>query len=426
MRERINLQDLIILLAGKSEITKKEAELFLREYLNVINEGLLNDHIVKLKNLGSFKTALINERESIDVNTGERVLLPAHYRISYAPDTQLAQTINEPFALFEGVELINDSILANTKAEDEDEDEEDTVAEAPMIETVPIIEEVPVQILENIEKKPEIVTEKKPEIIVEKNTKNKEDIDPIEEFTKIFNPPRDEEGERPIFRAKRKKRKRFPWEWILCVLVLFGVGWFYYTIESREKEEIESIRATFISPAKKTTLDSIKEHADSVVIDSETIINNATVDTTQQNSSIPSLLLRNSVEAIKEKTPIVEEKKEEDQPVVPVETPKEQTTTPAVTAEKPSTPTTTISNAQQPKVRTIRAGESLRVLALEEYGDKAFWIYLYLENKSSIANPNNIPIGAKIVIPPAAKYGINKNNPESIRKANELARQNRN
>jgi nucleoid DNA-binding protein len=420
MSEKINLQDLVTLLAGKSEITKKEAEVFLREYLNIINEELLKDEIVKLKGLGTFKTTLINERASVDVTTGERVLIPAHYRISYIPDTQLAQTINEPFALFEGVELENDTLLANvgTGEEDDDNDEEIEVAEeTPVVEQTLVIEKqlvsevVEKQVAETMEEKPEeivekksiVVIEKKPEIIAENKPEVpevKEEIDPITEFAKISNPLREETAnERPTFRAQRKRKRRFPWEWILCVLVLAGVGWFYHTVETKEKKENENIRAVFVPQKQVMRADSIEVATDSVAV----------VDTMKLQSSVPPMLLRNPAE-----TPKTEEKKEEVKRAAKV---------PVIQTETPREPVVANNNTSNPKVRKITSGSTLRLIALEEYGNKAFWIYLYLENKDRIPNPNNVSVGTEIVIPPAAKYGIDNNSQESIRKANELARQ---
>lgn len=70
---------------------------------------------------------------------------------------------------------------------------------------------------------------------------------------------------------------------------------------------------------------------------------------------------------------------------------------------------------------TIRPGIFLTTLALKHYGHKAFWVYIYEENKSHIKNPDVIAIGTKLIIPDASKYGIDAKNKESIDKAKELA-----
>jgi hypothetical protein len=65
----------------------------------------------------------------------------------------------------------------------------------------------------------------------------------------------------------------------------------------------------------------------------------------------------------------------------------------------------------------------LTLLALKEYGDKSFWVYIYEENKQLIKSPDAVSVGTVLTIPPATKYGIDKNNPESIKKARAKADQ---
>jgi len=115
MKEKISLQDLSVLLAEKSAITKKEAETFLREYFEIMNEELIKSGLLKIKDLGTFKLSLMENRESIDVTTGERVLIPAHYKVAFTPDKKLTEIVNEPFAFFETTEINDESILEELK-----------------------------------------------------------------------------------------------------------------------------------------------------------------------------------------------------------------------------------------------------------------------------------------------------------------------
>jgi nucleoid-associated protein YgaU len=70
---------------------------------------------------------------------------------------------------------------------------------------------------------------------------------------------------------------------------------------------------------------------------------------------------------------------------------------------------------------TVTAGQRLTSIALDEYGDKAFWIYIYMENKSILSNPDVLPVGVRISLPPAEKYGIDNNDPASVQRAIDLA-----
>ena len=105
MNERLSLQDLIDLLAKKQEITKKEAEVFLRELIAVISETIESNESVKIKDFGTFKLVKVNARKSVDVNTGEAIEIAAHYKLSFTPDKLLKEAINRPFVHFESVVL---------------------------------------------------------------------------------------------------------------------------------------------------------------------------------------------------------------------------------------------------------------------------------------------------------------------------------
>lgn len=120
MNEKINIQDIIALLAQKSDISKKDAELFIKAFLDSTEAALLEDQRVKIKDLGTFKLILNSERSSIHVATGERVVIPAHYKISFTPDNELSDKVNEPFALFEPVEINDED--ESPKKEDQNRD----------------------------------------------------------------------------------------------------------------------------------------------------------------------------------------------------------------------------------------------------------------------------------------------------------------
>jgi nucleoid DNA-binding protein len=130
MNEKISLQDLSLLLSEKASITKKEAETFLRTYFEIMNEEIIRSGLLKIKDLGAFKLSRVEDRESIDVTTGERVLIPSHYRVTFSPDKKLAETVNEPFAFFETVEIEEDLEKEEINSKEESiAEEKETVEE---------------------------------------------------------------------------------------------------------------------------------------------------------------------------------------------------------------------------------------------------------------------------------------------------------
>lgn len=109
MNNRLNIQDIALLLAERVGRDKADTELFLRALIEEVTEGVCADHQVKVRGLGTFKVILVEERESVHVNTGERFLIPAHPKFTFLPDKELREQVNRPFSIFETTEL-NDGV----------------------------------------------------------------------------------------------------------------------------------------------------------------------------------------------------------------------------------------------------------------------------------------------------------------------------
>lgn len=128
-------------LAEKSGLGQIEAELFIRKMFDVCHQGLAADKIVKMRWLGTFKVTSVKERESVDVNTGERIVIEGRDKISFTPDNILKEIVNRPFAQFETV-IVNDGVdfeSIDKKYEDslEDEEQEESLEKPkPIIEVV--------------------------------------------------------------------------------------------------------------------------------------------------------------------------------------------------------------------------------------------------------------------------------------------------
>ncbi|OCW93203.1 hypothetical protein A9168_12385 [Macellibacteroides sp. HH-ZS] len=127
MNNKLTIQELATLLSVKSGKDTYEAERFIRELIAVVSDGLLSDKMVKVKGLGTFKIVLVEDRESIHVNTGERILIPAHYKCSFLPDTDLKELVNRPFSIFETTEIGDSASFQDMEmADDSDEDDVDS------------------------------------------------------------------------------------------------------------------------------------------------------------------------------------------------------------------------------------------------------------------------------------------------------------
>lgn len=107
MDKKILVQELADALAKSKEISKKDAESFVRGVFEIIEEYLVTDKIVKIKELGTFKLIVVDSRESVNVNTGERIRIASHAKVTFTPDKALADLVNRPFSDFETV-ILND------------------------------------------------------------------------------------------------------------------------------------------------------------------------------------------------------------------------------------------------------------------------------------------------------------------------------
>lgn len=133
---KISLSDLAQRLAEKSGISQQDAELFIRKMFDVANEGLQADKLVKMKWLGTFKVMAVKDRESVDVNTGERIIIEGRDKISFTPDNILKEIVNKPFAQFETV-VVNDGVDFDEIDRKFENAEEDGPVSDSTLESVP-------------------------------------------------------------------------------------------------------------------------------------------------------------------------------------------------------------------------------------------------------------------------------------------------
>ena len=120
---KVSIQDIAKAIAGKHGLSQNDAEKFVAALFDIINEGLHKEKIVKVKGLGTFKVIDVRERESVNVNTGERVVIESHGKITFTPDPIMRDLVNKPFAKFETV-VLNDGVdLDEMSKIQEDNDE---------------------------------------------------------------------------------------------------------------------------------------------------------------------------------------------------------------------------------------------------------------------------------------------------------------
>lgn len=438
MNERLSLQDLIDLLAKKQEITKKEAEVFLRELIAVISETIESNESVKIKDFGTFKLVKVNARKSVDVNTGEAIEIAAHYKLSFTPDKLLKEAINRPFAHFESVVLEEGVSFDNIEKDEtinieEADEEEDVSVDEETNEVSPTPTADPQQV-ENEDFMPELVSEDTT-IIETENTAPHTEEEEVEEINNreeearqsdneaiapsetenISEPLTDEVSEERILEYKQrieeaklaakekdleyerlvketrqaaKRRKKFVslGFFIFLIIAAFLIGGLYFQEIARFLTEGPTGNGNTAMVADNQNIDEQK--TDTLAVSSDSIAKAKEQDSIAivTEKTLPS---ENSIKPQTQKT---------EQP----------------TATKGNTPLAII---------TIEPGNTLRNISLKYYGHKSFCVYIYEENKDKIKNINSIPLGTKLTIPSPSKYGINLQDQASLDKAKAKERE---
>lgn len=183
---RIGITELARMLSSKHNMSQADAENFVRLMFAVVGDGLEQEKLVKIKSFGTFKMGSVKDRESVDVNTGERIVIEGRNKINFTPDNALRDFVNRPFAQFETV-MINDGVdfeAVDRKYEsigDNAPPSSDTPEQAGPMEdqaqkaeepTKAGVEEAPIQVVEEVpapivEEALSPVTEEEPAPIVE-------------------------------------------------------------------------------------------------------------------------------------------------------------------------------------------------------------------------------------------------------------------
>lgn len=387
MNEKITLQDLVELLSEKNDMTKKNADAFLRCMFDLIEEALTNEKYVKIKGLGTFKLTEVDSRESMNVNTGERIEIQGHTKISFTPDTTMKELINKPFSHFEtvvlndGVELEDTPFDVEPKVEEMADEMVEKIIEEPQVEVEPVVEDkvevaeepvvspvvdepIPVEeVLESVEEEPKeveasVVEEPEvpePVVIEEKPVEVEEKVEPVEEeISEEVSIPEEKVEEKPeifIPEAPRAENKTtfkvlIGIIVVLLLIILFGVYWIFF------RQEKVDTNWEYTAPVKETA--SVVQVEEQQAVKEDTLL-------------------------VSEDTMVVQPVQEEQTMVLPED----------VVYEITGTITTL----------TLEPGQTLVKLALKYYGSKNFWPYIVQHNPDVIKDADRVPKGATIKIP---------------------------
>lgn len=367
MNNRLSIQDLALILSEQTGKSTEEALRFLQEFIAVVSEGVYNDKLVKVKGLGTFKIIRVEERASVSVNSGERFVIPSHYKFTFTPDKELKELVNKPFSLFDTVELNEEVDFSDVDVSAETSGAEEA-ADDSSEEILP--DGIPEQAIEAPQTpEPEV----KPEPAVEEEAVPQEEV---EAEPKPAEPVSSVSGYKEYRRKRRRSASRkllFP---IACLFVVIVLGIVYIVCLSGRTTVNKNWEPPMAEVGNPTP---------------EAGMNPVPADSTGVTPPDSASLATDSVVA---EPPVVEENH-------PEETPKSDILA----------------------LVTIKAGDRLASFAKQYYGHKFFWVYIYQYNQDIISDPNNIPIGTELRIPDPGLYGIDATDRSSIDKAAALQSQ---
>ena len=422
MNNRITFPELVEQVAQCANTSKRMSELFLKELFATISQSLINGESVKVKGIGSFKLTEVSPRKSVNVNTGEEINIPGHKKLSFAPDKDLAQAVNQPFSHFETVILedgVTDEQLAQIDAYEAE------TPQAPDAE-LPTAPEAPAADTDTEVPPPFVPADTLPEpefVAIEEATKAEEATEaeeapaaeaepeeaPAIEAEADETPAVEEEPEVPVAaeemesmvsdelsedrleqeKDKRRITRRSLFEgFIVGVITTLIVTLFSYRLYLMKYPDQAD------KPTQEETLAQAPT-ADSVATPAETTP--AKVDSAQ---------LLAEQKAAEEVQKAEEAKKKEEEAKKKAEAEKQQ-------AEKQQAAPKGVNASQD----TVRIGTTLFKLSKKHYGSDKFWVYIYEENKAKYPNPNSIPVGAVLRIPALSKYGATAGDPASFNAA---------
>ena len=420
MNEKINIQELIQLLSDRLGVGAQDAESFIKEFFLLIESGLERDKYVKVKGLGTFKLIDVDNRESVDVNTGERIEIQGYTKISFTPENALKELVNRPFSHFEAV-VLNDHVNF------EDASEEGTEEERSSEETA-AIEQTTMQ----LDVQPDTEQTMQPEVVMPSEDTDEPEVESgadqkCSEITNVVeqavsdNVPEetvrealpeasvpvhdlhqktvgDEKNQAVVSNRRSGGARLFAGimsaVMLCCACVVLAL---YWDSLFPEKEVLPQGQSDPTESWHTAWEDSTEQLA--AVEDVQAEANEQTSQ--KQHSLLVTEATQQKATPSQPQEQIQKQAAEnKQQPVQQVQPVKKEKVLPAKTLKADSVSYVIVGTQVS---YTMKAGETLTKVALRFYGTKALWPYIVKHNKVVIKNPDNVPYGTVIQIPKLEK-----------------------
>lgn len=408
MNVKISLPELSNMIAESTGFDTKACEIFLRDIFAIVAETIVAGENVKVKGIGTFKVVTVEQRKSVNVNTGEQMIIPEHRKVTFTPDKALADAVNKPFEMYEPIEL-NDGVTeemlnsaeiegpAQTVRPDEEPILPDEPQPVPESEPEPVKEPEPEPVPDpepehKFDPEPEPKPEPRPEFIpeVEKTAVQETDsaveaqqaVEDTEIYAHDFTVPDEDDF------IRRQKRRHFGKGFLtgaLCALALIAIVFVSWHLVS--PESFESLKAGFISNENETPVVQSKA---------------------QQTA--PAVKIPKAAKKTEDEKP--------EETIEPVDN-KEIANVPTETSDKHIADNEERTKAKEtPAVINdkITKKRFLTTMAREYYGNYNLWPLIYDYNQG-LGHPDRIRPGTKIKVPSAETLGIDPKDPAIVKRA---------
>ena len=471
MNTKISLPELIDQLSRKSNCTKKEAEQFLKEFFSLAADTVVQGENLKINGLGQFRLVWVEPRVSVNVRTGEPMEIPGHYKLSFAPDKTMREAVNAPFSCFVPEVLPDDAEIVQgenaTMPDDVDENFSDKIVEEDYDDAGDMKCEDGVSEC----RREEIVTEQEttdvkefPVSVEAELTEESGKEESAQVVNTSGNVQEKAEYEEPVKNLSEEELNALA-DFVLEKIVADNT-----TQETSGKENAREV----VSKTVTATEDICTGHRENEIKEESNLSDDNVAEDAISDSG-------SSEEDFGEEERISLWDKMQRRPLLTgmcsvlllllviaggtvwnlnrqgitlgdawnYYFPSEQQAVETLSVGKSAllqtdgepleeennlrstvvTETETMSGGGQVDLRSLPplashrlgVGDRLTLLALEYYGSKDFWVYIYEENKERMPNPNRLSVGLEVKIPDPRKYGIDAEDQQSLARAKSFA-----
>lgn len=369
MERKLNQSDLSSLLAKHCGLSASKADTFTRTFFEVIIEGLESDGIVKINGLGTFKLIDVADRNSVNVNTREKIEIKGHRKITFVPADNLKDKVNSPFAMFEPVEIDDSYVDDNADTTDDTGTETEEATETTVedfqtlaktvvedaVSTTRVVETIATYDVSIADETAQIATVETNDTTASDATEP--DTTEISKQTEtVVKEEKEEEKQsaaksvetiQPIKQSKRNSYKYIIFS-LLILLPIVVVFYWQHTADKSKQQQSES-----------KTVENV------TVVPVDTIIPTDTVNTDEKAEEVPFVLIEEL----------------------------SQTKLSVITLKD----TTLYKTAGNMAVHRVGLDETLVKISLVYYNDKRLWPYIVKHN--NLRDHNQLEIGMEIQIP---------------------------